>query len=115
MNRLTIATFASAALALLLVLPAVAADNARNHQEKGAWPPETISGTINMVEPGQKIVVVKSDNVPFDMVITSKTHIMHGSQAVSMNDLSQYQNKSVSVRFIPEGRGDIAQSIQING
>ena len=115
MHRLTVVSFASAALALLLVLPAAAAGNPKTHEQKGTWPSETISGTINMVEAGQKIVVIKSDNVPFDMVITPKTHIMHGNQAVTMNDLSQYQNKSVSVRFIPEGRGHIAQSIQING
>lgn len=102
-------TLAGAMLVWLLVFPVAAAD-------KDSWPAETLAGTISMVEPGQHVVVVKSqDNVPFDMVITPKTHIMCNNQAVTLKDLSQYQNKNVSVRFVPEGRGDIAESIRING
>lgn len=115
MNRFANAMLTAATLALIVSLPAMAADNLNTHQGKGVWPSETLTGTIDMVEAGNKVLVIKSGKVPFDMIITPKTRITHGSQAVEIKDLSQFQNKSVSVRFTPEARGDIAQSIQING
>lgn len=115
MKKLTISGFAGAALAVLMAAPSFAADKPAAHEDKGVWPAETISGTISMVEPGQKVVVIKNDNVPFDMVVTRKTRIMADGQSVKLDDLSKYENKNVSVHFVPEGRGDIAQSIRING
>lgn len=115
MKKLIISSLTGATLAFVLAAPSVAAQKQSAHQDEGVWPAETISGTISMVEPGQKVVVIKNDNVPFDMVVTRKTRIMAGNQSVRLDDLSKYQNKNVSVHFVPEGRGDIAQSIKING
>jgi hypothetical protein len=36
---------------------------------RSAWPPETLSGKISMVDPDRKLVVVETpDGIPFDMV-----------------------------------------------
>lgn len=119
-SRLTVP--AAAAGALLLAIPlcaasASAANTTKKTAERSAWPAETVSGTITMVDPGLKTVVVKtSDGVPFDIVVTGKTQIEGGHQKVTLQDLQKQDlNKSVSVRFVPERRGDVARSIQLNG
>jgi hypothetical protein len=69
-----------------------------------------------MVDPARKMVVVTTpDGTPFDMVLTSRTRIKSGDQAVTLNQLTGDKDKSVSVRFTPERRGDVARSIRISG
>ncbi|HTX34520.1 MAG TPA: hypothetical protein VME43_05845 [Bryobacteraceae bacterium] len=112
---------AGAACALLLAMPLAAANapvkaTIPNSADRTAWPPETLSGKITMVDPSQKLVVVQtSDGTPFDMMVTPKTRIESGNQAVSFQDLNGDMNKNVSVRFVPESRGDVARSINIGG
>jgi len=115
MKQVAICVLAGAAFAMLSAIPAVAGNDPQARQTRAAWPAETISGTISTVDSGQKVVVVTSDSVPFDMIITPKTRIVAGSESVKFKDLGQYENKNVSVRFVPEGRGDVAESIRING
>ena len=68
------------------------------------------------MEPGQKLLVVeRADHVPFDMIVTPATHIQAGGKTVRMNELVNDKDKPVSVRFVPERRGDVAQSIRITG
>ena len=81
---------------------------------KRMWPAETLTGKITMVDPGNKLVVVKAaDGVLFDMMVTPRTRIRSGSQPVTMKDLTQDLNKNASIKFIPERRGDVARSIHI--
>ena len=81
-----------------------------------AWPLETVSGEIMMVDPAARLVVVQdSSGTPFDMRVTTKTRIEQGGQKLTLKDLSDEANKRVFVRFIPEHRGDIARSIQVKG
>lgn len=117
-------TLATAACALLLAVPAMAANQpaAKTNKQttktavRSAWRPETLSGTIAMVDPARKLVVVTTpDGTPFDMVLTSGTRIKSGDQAITLNQLTGDTDKSVSVRFTPERRGDVARSIQIGG
>jgi hypothetical protein len=117
-------TLATAACALLLAIPAAAANQpaAKTNKQttrtavRSAWRPETLSGKIAMVDPARKIVVVETpDGTPFDMVLTGKTRIKSGDQAITPNQLTGDKDKSVSVRFVPERRGDVARSIQIGG
>ena len=118
-------TLATAACALLLAVPAMAANQpaAKTNKQttktavRSAWRPETLSGTIAMVDPARKLVVVVTtpDGTPFDMVLTSRTRIKSGDQAITLNQLTGDTDKSVSVRFTPERRGDVARSIQIGG
>lgn len=69
-----------------------------------------------MVDPQRKLVVVQDPSgVPFDMLVTATTHIKSGDQRLTLRDLAQHQNKGVSVKFVPERRGDVAEAIRING
>jgi len=82
----------------------------------GHWQAETLSGKIESVEPNQKLVVVKdASGTAFDMKITRSTRILSGKQAVSLKELQQDQNQQVTVRFVPERRGDVATLIRLNG
>jgi hypothetical protein len=122
-KRLRLAITASA---LMLATPLIAADGAATNKSKtmtttaarrtAAWQPETLSGTIMKVDPDQNLVVVQtSDGVPFDMVVNAKTRIKSGDRSLTLKDLIRDMNKTVSVTFTPERRGDVAKSIQING
>lgn len=112
------------ACALVLAIPLTAANGPATKTKnmtaaaatRTAWPPETLSGKITMVEPGQKLVVVETpDGVSFDMVVTAKTRIRAGDRAITLKDLTQDMNKTVSVQFTPERRGDVASLIRIAG
>src|SRR5579872_2605683 len=90
----------AASTLLLLVLPVAAADkpNTDTHKNattvQNAWPAESLSGSIAMVQPDEKLRVVKDANgVPFDLRITPKTRIMAGNQKVTLDKLSQDQNQ----------------------
>jgi len=107
---------AGMASSLLLAIPLAAANGPANSATRNAWPAETLSGKITMVDPAQNLVVVQTpDGVPFDMVLTPRTLIDSGNQRVTMKDLSGDINQNVSVRFVPERRGDVARSIEIGG
>jgi hypothetical protein len=114
------------ACAALLTLPLVgaqkvtpASENAQGQSsraERSAWPVETLTGTITMVDPAQHLVVVQdASGVPFDMVVTPATRIRSGDQRLNLGDLSSDVNKNVSLKFVPERRGDVARSIRLNG
>lgn len=91
-------------------------ENLKSTEVRTAWPPETMSGTITMVDPAQHLVVVQdSSGIPFDMVVTGSTQIRSGNQKLTFGDLTSDINKNVSLHFIPERRGDVARSIQLNG
>ena len=80
------------------------------------WRPETLSGNIAMVDANKRLVVVKGpDGVPFDMIVTRSTQIKSGDQTLRLSDLESRTNQNASIRFVPERRGDVAQSIEING
>jgi hypothetical protein len=103
-----------AACALLLGSPLIAAN--KTAVVRSVWPAETLSGTVTMVDPATKTVVIRtSGGVPFDMVVTRNTRIESGDRAITLQDLQQDMNKGVSVRFVPERRGDVARTIRLNG
>jgi len=115
MRSLSSVLAAAGGTVLLAVSLSAANVPAKANQQK-MWPSESISGTIMIVKPSENLVVVQtSDGVPFDMVITPRTRIQSGDQSVTLNNLSQDINKNISVRFTPEGRGDVARSIQVTG
>jgi hypothetical protein len=116
---------ANTACALMSAIPLTAANKptAKAAKEmtsaagvRSAWPPETLSGKIAMVDPDRKLVVIEApDGVTFDMVVTTKTRIKSGDQTITIKDLTRDMNKTVSVKFTPERRGDVAKAIQITG
>ncbi len=123
----TIATLSGCALVLVLPLAAANGPAAKSSGPaaskaatatavRSAWPPESLSGRITMVDPAKKLVVVKArDGVLFDMVVTGRTVIKSGDHSIGLRELSQDLNKNASVRFVPERRGDVARSIHITG
>ena len=86
------------------------------------WAPENLKGTISMVDPNMHLVVVRdSSGVPFDFKVARSTRIDKvarstridaGRQREALSQLAP--NESVSVHFVPEARGDIARTIQVN-
>ena len=101
---------AVATCALMSAIPLAAAGMRAN------WPPEFLSGKITNVDPDRKLVVVQtSDGIPFDMYVTAKTLIKSGDQTIALKDLTRDMNQGVSVKFVPERRGDVAESIRLNG
>jgi len=126
MKALTTLTLAGAACALVLAIPASAADkttpaqaktaNSKTAVMRTAWPAETVTGKLSLVDANHKLLVVKStDGIPFDMLVTPRTRIHAGNQAVTLKDLVRDQDKNVSIKFVPERRGDVAESIRITG
>jgi hypothetical protein len=84
--------------------------------ERPAWPAESLNGTISMVDPSQHILVVTDhDGVPFDIMIDHSTRIESDNSRLTLSDLSSDVNKPVTVRFVPEGRGDVGRTVSLNG
>jgi hypothetical protein len=100
-----------AAGAVLFSLPVIAAATA---PVRNSWPPETLNGKIMMVNPAGKLVVVRADGVPFDLVVKPSTRIDQGKQKINLQMLAQDVNRPVSIRFVPERSGDVARSIEVN-
>ena len=99
---------AISACALMSAIPLAAASM------RSAWPAESLSGKITNVDPGRNMVVIQTaDGIPFDMYVTNKTRIQSGEQSIALKDLAGDMNQSVSVKFVPERRGDVAESIRI--
>jgi hypothetical protein len=107
MKQYTTFLLGSAICALFMTLLVQAKDQT-------AWATETLSAKISAIVPDQNLVIVRDSNgIPFDMDVTGKTHIVSGNQALNLQDLEQYHNKNVVVRFVPEARGDVALSIRV--
>jgi hypothetical protein len=105
----------AAACTFALALPLCAASNTKSGRML-EWAPETLTGRIMMVKPAENLVVVKGpDGVPFDLMVTPSTVIRANGQRQTLKDLRADMNDGVSVRFTPEGRGDIAHSIHVKG
>jgi hypothetical protein len=87
--------------------------NAEHHATMKRWGAEDLKGTISMVDPKMNLVVVRdSAGVPFDIKVARSTRIDAGAKREELSQLAPKQ--SVSIHFVPEGRGDIAQKIRVN-
>lgn len=120
MKRHLISVLAAMSCAVLLAIPVVAAETSSktNHMAtvRTDWAPETMTGRITQVEPEQHLVVVQSkDGVPFDIIVTAKTRIVSGNRTLALKDLATDQDRAVTIKFVPERRGDVAESIYISG
>jgi len=119
---LTIVTALCCAL-LLGAVPGIASSKSGNEAKKAParadhqmWSPVTFSGTISMVDPAERLVVVRdSTGVPFDVVVTHATRIRSGDQKLTLPELAAQTDKAVSVTLIPEKRGDMGKMIQVRG
>jgi len=124
MRRVYLLAVATTACSLLWAIPLSAADSATaklnskvtKTTKRATWRPEALSGKLAMVEPDQKLVVIQTpDGVPYDLKVTANIRIQSRGRSMVLKDLKQEVNKKVSVRLVPERRGDLARSIQING
>jgi len=96
--------------------PTTTASAAKPAVEQSAWPAETLSGKIMMVDSAKNLLVVKGPHgVPFDLSVTPSTRIESAGHSLTLNDLKSDQKKDVSVRFVPERSGDIARTVQVTG
>ncbi len=77
-------------------------------------PAETLSGSIMMVQPEKKILIVKSAaGVPYNFLVTPTTRITAQNQRLKLADLASRQDQRVTVRFVPTRRGNIARSVEL--
>ena len=87
--------------------------NADHQTTAQRWTAQDLKGTISMVDPKMNLVVVRdSSGVPFDITVARSTRIDSGAQREELSQLAPKQ--SVSVHFVPETKGDIARTIQVN-
>jgi hypothetical protein len=94
---------------------AVKASKTAQQTDNQMWPAETLSGKITMVDPARRLVVVQdSSGVPFDMVVGRSTHIKSANGMLSLNALKTDLNRSVTIKFVPESRGDVAKAINVS-
>jgi hypothetical protein len=102
----------------MVSIPATCASTTAAKAAKAAqhspWRPETLSGKITMVDPALHLVVVRdSSGVPFDMVVNRSTHIKSANRALQLKDLNSDLNRNASIKFVPETRGDVAETIDV--
>jgi NADH dehydrogenase FAD-containing subunit len=119
-NRIIIVLAAAALVSIpatCVAASTTAGKAARTEQKapRAMWKAETLSGKITMVDPARKLVVVQdSSGVPFDMVVSRSTHIKSASGTIGWNDLNSDLNRNASIQFVPERRGDVAQTINVS-
>jgi hypothetical protein len=83
---------------------------------KTVWRAEILTGKIVRVEPRERILVVHDSNgIPFDLQVTRQTRIVTGNRVLTFKDLEQDQQRSVSIKYVPERRGDVARVVRIGG
>lgn len=128
MKKMLQTALGAVACVALLMVPAVAATQnssteahktTRTAVAKGvpnAWPAESLTGTIMSVDPQNRMMVIKdSSGVPFDIMVNHGTLIKAGNREVKLGDLSSDVNKQAAIRFVPERKGDVAETIHTNG
>ena len=105
--------------ALLLGLQTATAQTKTKTSVESNWNnfrPETLSGTISMVEPGTKaIFVTGSDNVSYKFLVTNKTRIEVNGTASSIGALASQTNQPVTITFVARPNGNMAHSITVSG
>lgn len=77
--------------------------------------PETLRGTIAMVDAVHNLVVVRSGSVPFDLKVTKATRIEIAGNKRDFKDLTSQTQKEASVVFVARANGDYAKNISVTG
>lgn len=77
---------------------------------------ESLAGTIEMVVPEQRLLVVTGPNgVPYDLIVGPKTVIVVGDKAGTLESLTAHVGMPVSVGFVPQRDGNHATRIEVTG
>ncbi len=75
---------------------------------------ETLSGTIWMVDQTKRLVVVRdASGIPFDFIVPRSVRIKSSTGAVKLQDLASMKDRTVHIKFMPERRGDVAESMRV--
>lgn len=75
---------------------------------------ESLSGKVQMVIPGQELLVVNGpNNVPFDMKVTPRTLVVVNEKRGTIQSLVDQVGKPVTVAFVPERNGDFATRVEV--
>lgn len=108
------AIFCAPALWAAKKTAAVAPDTSTQHPAAvRRWPAENLKGTVSMVDPKMDLVVVRDPSgVPFDIKVARSTRIDSGAKHEELSQLTP--KESVSIHYVPEARGDVARTIQVN-
>jgi hypothetical protein len=79
-------------------------------------PTEDLSGTISFIGPSDKEVTLMGANgTPYDFQLTRTTRIELAGRRISETELANENHKQATVRFLPTGQGNVAQTLEING
>ena len=119
MKKNILIALAAAALVSIPAFCATAPTNSKvaktsRKTTRAAWRPETLSGKISMVDPARRLVVIQDSNgVPFDMVVKRSTQIKSANGTLKLTDLNSDMNRDASIKFVPERRGDVAETIRV--
>jgi hypothetical protein len=70
-----------------------------------------LSGLIDQVDASKHLLIVKGGGTTFDFLVTPRTKIRKAGERLSLGDLSAHKN--VKIHFVPERRGDVAESIEV--
>jgi hypothetical protein len=77
-------------------------------------PEETLTGKIALVEAKDKLLVVEgTGGVTYSFVVRPSTKITSAGQKAKLEELSGRKGASVTVRFVPTRRGNVARSVEI--
>jgi hypothetical protein len=105
--------------ALLLGVPTATAQETTTAPAETNWNncrPETLNGTITMVEPGtMSVFVTGSGEVSYKFTVTNKTKIEIDGASSSIDELAAQTQKPVTVTFVARSTGNFAQSITVGG
>ena len=86
----------------------------RHQAARAAWAAQNLTGTIAIVDPAKRLLVVQTaGGIPYDLDVTRQTQIRSGAQRLSLDNLKQDVNQTVTVRFVPQRRGDVASRIRL--
>jgi len=75
---------------------------------------ETITGTLTIVDPAEKMIYLKSaEGIVYDFKIIETTKITAADAKLKFDDLSAQIGKQLEVVFRPLTIGNVAQSVEI--
>lgn len=80
-----------------------------------SFKPETLTGTISMIEPGQKEIFLSGSNgASFEFKLTPRTKIQIGGERSTIAQLAERAQNKATVTFVARPKGDIAHSITVS-
>jgi hypothetical protein len=93
---------------------AEAAKDTTNDTAYALGKPETLSGTIMLVNGEQDLLVLEGANgIPYDFHVPSAAKIDVASNPETLSDLSSDINHIASVTFVPMSTGNIAKVVNL--